>query len=859
MNKTDIEIIRKKISPLVNTGEASLLLGAGFSIVNKSTRGSLPGGDGLRDMILAECNKKAGPKTTLKDAYLLGSRSIENFEIFLAQCFSVESVFEWQKKIFQYAWNSIYTTNIDNVLDIAYEQQAKSKRLGGEFAFFNYCDQGLINKTIGRVPVVSIHGTIKKLQEGFIFSSLDYAKASSRILDWHRELTAKMLTGGLIVIGNQLDESDFDTYIASRQRDYPEIATTAATNWIVTPNPDEIKAENYKAAGYHVIDATAEDFFQELYTCTPPKNIGEIVLENTPVVRRAVSNIKAMTWFKGAFSHIPSEIEDAKKQNGIVRHFLTGSDPEWFYIVNSAHAKIIKHDQLTALIGERMQTNKNGVGVLNIIGPSGSGKTTAIRAASVTLQSTYTCIYEFDENGVIDTTLLRNIIESLTEKSIFIFYSASEYYFAVSYIWEALSKKERPYCLFILEDRSSDYWKSRNQLDRNISTDIFQMGDLTIVDARKIAEKIASHGLEFKNFSEFGIERRARVIHDKEKGYGGDLLTALFSLTTHENFELKIYQDYHSTSNRLDRNILNIVSIITSLGLQAPINYVSGILGERIENTLSHIQNELDGILEFHTKQGTIKCRHRIIAQYYFNKCISKNGDFETLTNILEFLSRQFTVEDIKNHPLAYRIYKELISFEFIHNQYFPEECCTELTEKTYHLCQDYYGKDGIFWLHYGRFYRKLRKLDEAIECFKIGLNYFDSFQTRHSLGTALIEKYIESGCTEEGYYKDGLELLDNERVRRGHRDAYPTTTIIEFLLRIYQIKPDREDIKQKLVECFNFGLKYFKDDKYFKDQLKHHFSILRKIQDNITTKAQESEKPKKHIRRNASRRKNKF
>ncbi|MBL0284124.1 MAG: SIR2 family protein [Zoogloea sp.] len=75
-------------------------------------------------------------------------------------------------KIFSYLWNRIYTTNIDNVLSVAY-QQAKSKgKTSADFALFNYTDPNLASNTIGRIPVVSIHGDIKRASEGFIFSSL---------------------------------------------------------------------------------------------------------------------------------------------------------------------------------------------------------------------------------------------------------------------------------------------------------------------------------------------------------------------------------------------------------------------------------------------------------------------------------------------------------------------------------------------------------------------------------------------------------------------------------------------------------------------------------------------------------------
>lgn len=824
MNREDLQIIKEQIAPRVMNGEISLLLGAGFSIVNKSTLGSLPTGDRLKEMILEKCNRVGGAKTTLKDAYVLGSRAIPDFNSYLATCFTVSSVFDWQRKIFQYAWGRVYTTNIDNVLQCAYEEQEKIGRLGGDFSFFNYSDAGLINNTIGTIPVVTMHGTCARLDDGFIFSTLEYAKASTKVLDWHRDLAAKILTGGLVVVGNQLDETDIDTYLVSRERDY-ESSEIPPMNWIVAPNPDEIKADNLRAAGYYVIDATAEDFFKELFSVVRPRSIAEIALETVPMIKKATASAKAKTWFRGNFSHVPSSIDEASNKKGILRHFLTGYDPEWFYIVNSAHASTSKHADLTAKIGSIVQSNTSGVGVLHVTGPSGSGKTTAIKSSLVNLKTTYDCIYEFDENGVIDSTLLRVIIENLSEKSIFVFYSASEYYYAVNHIWDTLKDRKIPYCLFILEDRVSEYERNRRQLGRKIQNEKFELGMLSIADARKIAEKIEEHGLEYDKFSEYSLDVRAKKLYDKERGYGGDLLTALFSLTTHENFELKIYQDYHSAQEGLERDVLNIVSIVNSLGLQIPINYISGALGQRVEDIASCISNEMAGILHFDAKSSAVRCRHRIIANYYFDNCISGRGDIGLLIALLEFLSRQFSVEDIKFHPLPYRIYKELISFEFIYGKYFSKATRRAETERTYHEGQRYFKKDGIFWLHYGRFYRKLDQLEPAIDCFRTGLEYFDSFQTKHSLGTALLELYVETNCTNEAYYDEGIGLLEHERLRRGSDDAYPTTALIDLLIKVLSKAPDKESAKDSLRECINFGLKHFKDDRFFNELIKMHLN----------------------------------
>ncbi len=823
MRDEDKKIIREKISPKVNSAEISLLLGAGFSINNEANGEKLPGGEDLKQKILQKCNRTGGSKTTLKDAYQFAKRSLPEFDKFIMQCFTASSVFSWQQNIFKYAWARIYTTNIDNVLDLSLDATEKIGKTAGDFKFFNYCDEGLISETLGVIPIVTIHGTCKKLSEGFIFSTLEYAKAASKILDWHNDLAAKIIAGGIVVIGNQLDESDLDTYISRRQATYDD--TILPENWIVLPSPDEIKAENWRSAGFYVIDATAEEFFTELFSVCKPRTVGEIILETVPAVKKVASNIKAMTWFKGAFKLIFNEIENAKMQKGILRHFITGADPDWFFIVNKAHAETSRSKTLLDTAATMLQSNTNGVGLLHIIGPSGSGKTTAIKSALSILVRTYRFSYEFNENQSIDKELLRNIIFGLSEKSVFIFYSAADYYFAIKEIADRHKDRQTPYCLFILEDRTNEHKKNKRQLSTSgIIPNYIEFGALTIEDAKNISLKIEEAGLIFPKFSEKSLDARAHILLDKEKGYGGDLLSALFSLTTHENFEAKVYQDYQSAGDGLARSVLDLVAVLHSLNYSTPIDYIAGALQERTDEIVRCTSDDLAGILVIPINTNVLKCRHRIIANYYFENYISGRGTVEMLIGLLEFLSRQFTIEDIKHHPLPFRIYRDVVSFEFVYDRYFPKSTRDNDTEKLYHEAQRFFGRDGIFWLHFGRYYRKIGNLPAAIDCFRSGLDFYDSFQTRHSLGTALLELYLETG--DESNYDDGSMILNRERISRGSGDPYPTSTLLRLLTRVIQKNPSHLNARALSKECFNMGFKHFNDEDHFKEAASEYLRL---------------------------------
>jgi len=828
MKNEDIVAIQEELCPLIEKGEIALLLGAGFSFGNKSINASIPSGDGLRDALLEKCGTAAGPKTTLKDAYTYASKRIENFGQYLRDFFTVTKVEQWQEKMFQYSWSRIYTTNIDNVLNVAYEACNAKGQSAANFAFFNYCEQASTANVIGSIPVVSVHGTILDVDAGFIFSNLEYAIASAKLFDWHNELAARMLIGGLVVIGNQLDESDIDAYLSRRNATYG--ASLRTSNWIVMPSPDPIKRENYVEAGYRVIDATAEEFLSAIYKYCRPKKVVDIVLDALPVAKSRYAKAEAMTWFKEAFNPVLQAIERSRFQSGILRHFVTGAHPEWFYITNYAHARTPRISKLAEVISIHLAEASKGIGIMHVVGPSGSGKTTGIRSVLMDLVDKYPYIYEFDSANGIDIGKFISIISGFSEKSkaIFVFYSAAEFYFAVNSIAAELDDRIASYCLFILEDRIYDYKTNLRHLADRPDAPTFEFGALAFEDAKSICEKIGSHAIKLGEFSDLPIEKQAGQLLDRERGFGGDLLSALYSLTTHQNFETKIFNEFHDVKDEDAKKILRTVAIINHLGFSVPMQYLAGILNLSIATIEEQLNAHLSGIVIDFGSRGALTCRHRVIADCYFSNCIAKQGAQEEILGILNYLSNKFTIDDIKYHPLPYQIYKRLISFDFLYDQYFSTASRKQDTERTYHEAQKLYGHDGVFWLQFGRFYRKIGRFDDAIHCFRTGLEFYDSFQTRHSLGVTLIAKYINERFSDRSLFDEGLEALEYERLRRGTTDPYPTTTICTYLIRICRAKPNDNEVREKLKDCINFGIKHFSNDELFSQQLKRYLKLPR-------------------------------
>jgi hypothetical protein len=106
-------------------------------------------------------------------------------------------------------------------------------------------------------------------------------------------------------------------------------------------------------------------------------------------------------------------------------------------------------------------------------------------------------------------------------------------------------------------------------------------------------------------------------------------------------------------------------------------------------------------------------------------------------------------------------------------------------------------------------------------------LDFFESYQTKHSLGLALIETYLEGGTTAD--YDEGIKLLEHERLSRGSSDSYPTATLLQLLTKILRKDKTNTDASQRAKECFNYGMKHFRNDDHFQmvaaDYLKNGFA----------------------------------
>lgn len=823
MNDNDKKLIADDIAPRLANGEISLLLGAGFSITNRSNLGQFPTGKGLAEEILTKLGIKDPKSGTLKDAYFLGKEDIPNFNDFLKERFTSNTVYPWQTAIFKYEWKRIYTTNIDDVLDLSFEKIQASGKSHPSFTFLNFTAPNTISSTLGAIPVVNIHGTIKKINDGFVFDGIEYGEQAISNRDWINDIGANLTDGGMIIIGNRLDESDFDAVLARRKRLYGSEARIC-DSWIVMPDADEISQRKFSKMGYKIIESTGEEFFTYLWECTD-----RLISERhgtTPLIHSASQT--ARMWFREAFRHIPSQLINIDTAFGILKKFLNGVEPNWYFISNSAHADISIVNNLQIKINEMMSDRSKLCEVIHVVGPTGCGKSTSIMSSLFEIAKTTSASYEFDSMHGIDIELLIQIINGIPGDSIFVFYNAHDYYFAISNIVKRLASRRKGKVIFILEDRSSDYNQNKRHLE-HITPVIHQMpiDHICYEDAILLAEKMKELGVVREKFTELDLDHQAKIILDKERGCGGDLLSTMFSVTTGDDFKEKIINEYHEISSKspISKKIIDYAAIANLFSINLPISYLADFLNTTVNRITDLLYQELDGVLIHHIQHGRIKCRHKIIAQEYFEQCIERRGEVEFIIDALKVLSKKFTIADIKHHPIAYQLYRNIINYDYLCAKFFPTAHAYTDTHSVYNAVQKDFSGDGLFWAQYGRLYLKGKHYDEAIDCLKTGIAIYDSFQARHMLGDAHMKRYIYSANTKEDDLISGIELLEKEHGNRFQKDPYPLSTLCSNLLDLRASGKSNAKLELKLSNHLTEGIRLFKGDEYFETVLKRYYA----------------------------------
>lgn len=842
MDEFTRDIIKNEISPLVQNGELALFLGAGASIGTPSINGeTIPSTSQLIHRILIACGYKESDigNTDLQTAFGIGQDEIDNFENFLYSNFTTENTFDWQNNIFRLWWRIIFTTNIDNIPEHAINIVSNDHRSYPEYTTFNYLDREPITKLPTSPSVIKLHGCVNNFNNGFVFDSVSYADNTVKQSDWIRVCALHITHGHCLFVGSKFKESDIEFSIRQRQA-WEDNNQSPLSNWIILDDFSTIEERAYLRKGIQPLKTTAEEFFKTLFNHVDYKSPYKFLKQKAPFLSDSLSNKQAVSWFTENFELVNTSLSHWKNKTGPYTRFYFGDLPDWFYISHDVPTQFsfitqIKNEVLT------FKDSDDKVRLINVIGAVGAGKTTATMSAVARLSTTESNVYNFIGINGISTEYLWSMLKDLKGLVIILIDNAANHFYAINDILQkVLDNSVGCRLCIITEDRSQQYYRNNRhlyQIPRNLIKKI-QIDTITKDDALKLIYKSNSLGVIYEKLRNLSQDDAASKIVSFDTGYNGDLLATLFDLSSGESYRKKLTDEYIEITDNRILSIYETITLVTACKLPLPLNYLAEVEGLSISSTLKYLKEELNGKVHIRTNSSSeinIQARHSTIAEFHLANCVDKEVIKEKIIKLMQCMSTKFRISDIKLHPISYRIYRQILSYHFLTEQIFNRKSLYHHINEIYSSCQTFFASDGIFWLQYGRFLERNGNNQDAIHCFRRGLDLYDSFQIRHAIGQILLKKYRTEGCVNEDEYMEGISWLEAE-VKARSSDAYPFTTLLTELFKIYKAKKNQDNgVKIKLTSYVEQAM----NEACFSDEL-----LIRKVSEIMREIGRKSTRP---------------
>ena len=243
-------------------GGYSLFLGAGANVGGKDRSGrELPLSDQLRQELVTLTGLK--PNSSLARAYaqLKQAQIDTHLTDRFSNCVPGESLLH----VPSFVWKRIYTLNIDDAVEAAYNKVTSHQIVEVKSHKSPYIDANDVNV----IQVIHVHGWSTKPDDGYVFSLEEYAGAMGPNSPWTAVLAHTLATEPFIIAGTSLEEPDIEYFLRGRKSDL--IRKDRGPSFLVEPNPDVGTLRDCERHGLHLYRGTLLEFFTELACAFPAR------------------------------------------------------------------------------------------------------------------------------------------------------------------------------------------------------------------------------------------------------------------------------------------------------------------------------------------------------------------------------------------------------------------------------------------------------------------------------------------------------------------------------------------------------------------------------------------------------------
>ena len=361
--------LEKRFLSGIAAGRYTLLLGAGASRDSSNRFGNLPLTADLQAELAKVTNVPPG-KYSLQRLYasLTEAERVKNIRDRFSDCAPGETA----RAVSSYYWKRVFTLNIDDTLNSAYSMRSIQNP-----KFIHFSDPYEDFQAKSDVPVISLHGSVLRHEDGYVFSYEEYARITRGQNPWMVILSNAIRSEPIIVSGASLEESDIEYYLSYRsettaREDFPP--SICVSNEINRLSESLCREHNLiQFSGY------SSDFFKYIKANLPnPPEIEQDTSSGVVGLLPDAVSRSARMHFDADFELVPHLEETNTSSN----KFYYGQPPTW----KDLAAKLdVSRTESSILLDSVPQEGEPGRQLNVLLGATGSGKTTILKRVAYNL------------------------------------------------------------------------------------------------------------------------------------------------------------------------------------------------------------------------------------------------------------------------------------------------------------------------------------------------------------------------------------------------------------------------------------------------------------------------------------------
>jgi len=720
----------KKLDNIMKYNNPILFTGAGFSYGSKKEFDDILIGAELSNAILTDYLKLDNCSDEYKELsdstipeicdFAESETNKDSFQDYLRSRFNHIKPLKHHKTLFNYSWNKIYTTNIDDLVENIARINNISISIQNSYRYIKNKKQ--------HMEYIKLHGCVNNNSEPIVFSGDSYLDSMVKYQSDYRFNTfmIDLQKFPFIFIGTEFQEWNLDYYLKLYENRGRKLLQGELI--FVNPKPSiklkrrlrNIDATLLEWSTKEFLDYVKDNKIQQINSSTYENKLRKTGLVDNNIINELIK----------------PKIKYRSK-------LLYGMEPNWEDVYNGWDVKRYVNDDLLKRIAN---TEINYLFI--IISSFYSGKSIIAKRLFAELAQKEKGYVLFQIGKIIDYTAIIELISGLKERKIILIVDdATDNYNSIRRLMETNINDK--IILFICFSRGKSHLKKHYALPKKNVDEIYLHRKLTHSESSDMLRILDEKNLVGK-LSEYSDER---LKINKIKSYP-DLISFLYYLTESENILDKIKEEINDIKFN-EFEIYNVILLLSILYLfdvnELPkelIPLISEWDGNNIASTDDFIQ--------------ILNNNHLKIRNYLTAKTVIKHATIKEISNILVLTAKAIAPQVHESYMNEWKlIYQKLFREKNIRTIL---NLSTSNLRDLYEKIQDCYRDSSFFYLQLGTLEQEEHDFDRAAAHFQTAkaINKH-SYQIDHAIGRNYLRKANNSENISQAlaYFEEGEKLLN--------------------------------------------------------------------------------------------------